>query len=45
MHATHTQVERPIDYVRSARDAEYCVVPEGKSGGYGHRAIGSIMLG
>jgi hypothetical protein len=39
------QVESHIDLHARARHASYCVVPEGKAGGYGHRAISYIMLG
>ena len=39
------QVEKRIDLVSAARQASYCLVPEGKAGGYGHRAIAYLMLG
>lgn len=39
------QVEPRIDLHARARQAAYCVVPEGKAGGYGHRAIQLLMLG
>ena len=37
--------EHRIDLLSLARQADYCLVPEGKAGGYGHRAIAYIMLG
>ena len=39
------EVDQRIDLLTAARQATYCVVPEGKAGGYGHRAIAYIMLG
>lgn len=39
------EVERRRDLIETAKDASYCVVPEGKIGGYGHRAIGALLLG
>ena len=39
------EVERRIDLIGTARHASFCVVPEGKAGGYGHRAIAYLMLG
>ena len=39
------QIEQRIDLLEIARHATYCLVPEGKAGGYGHRAIAYLMLG
>ena len=39
------EVEDRIDVLASARHAQYCLVPEGKAGGYGHRAIAYLLLG
>ena len=39
------EVDARINLERAARDASFCIVPEGKAGGYGHRAISYIMLG
>ena len=39
------EVEGRRDLHALARHASYCVVPEGKIGGYGHRAIAALMLG
>ena len=39
------EIERPRDLVSAGRHASFCVVPEGKIGGYGHRAIGALLLG
>jgi hypothetical protein len=39
------EVERKIAYLRKARHAEFCAIPEGKIGGYGHRALSALMLG
>ena len=39
------EVEERIDLISAARQATYCLVPEGKAGGYGHRAIAYLMLG
>ena len=39
------EVEQRIDLTERARQASLCVVPDGKAGGYGHRAIQLLMLG
>ena len=39
------EVERGVDANAVSRQASVCVVPEGKSGGYGHRATTAAMLG
>jgi len=39
------EVERHRDLHAAAREANFCIVPEGKIGGYGHRAIAALMLG
>lgn len=39
------EIEPKIDLMRRARNASFCIVPEGKAGGYGHRAIALLMLG
>ena len=39
------EVERGVDLLGRSRHADFCVVPDGKIGGYGHRAIAAIMLG
>ena len=39
------EVEKPVDSFKYTRDAEFCVVPEGKIGSYGHRSIIALMLG
>ena len=39
------EVESRIDLTERARQASFCVVPDGKAGGYGHRAIQLLMLG
>jgi len=46
LEAVHpSEVEPPVDYIAHARRAEMCVVPEGKAGSYGHRALLSVLLG
>ncbi|KAL1496641.1 hypothetical protein AB1Y20_014244 [Prymnesium parvum] len=40
-----SEVEPPVDSVGFAARAEMCVVPEGKAGSYGHRALAAVQLG
>jgi len=39
------EVEPPVDAFALTRQASTCVVPEGKIGSYGHRAVPALLLG
>ena len=38
-------MEEKVDYMEHALRASMCVVPEGKAGSYGHRALMAVQLG